>query len=159
MGKIRRFDTSVLGEMLIGKDAVKIVRHFLQKKGFDPDKTLKEQTPNSCRWMITVEKGCDMEVYLDKLKTPAKATLYMGINILPVPIRHSLDFLVTAMEIADGLIGVKLGLVGYFIILSVGIGAERITFEEIEYSYKLILAQKDWVRDEILDEFGEDIDV
>ena len=33
MTKIRRFDTSVLGEMLIGKDPLKIVRHFLLKKG------------------------------------------------------------------------------------------------------------------------------
>ena len=159
MSKIRRFDTSVLGEMLIGKDPLKIVRHFLLKKGYDPDKTLKEETPNSCRWMLNLSNGYEMEVFLDKLKTPSQATLYMGINIMTVPIRNSQNFLVTVLEVADGLIGAKLGLVGYFVILSVGLGAERITFDEIDYNFRLILAQKEWVKDAILDEFDEDIDV
>ncbi|MGI6681062.1 MAG: hypothetical protein ACOX3T_06255 [Bdellovibrionota bacterium] len=160
MSKIKRFDTSVLGEMLIGKDPLKIVRHFLLKKGHDPDKTIKEETNNSCRWMIDLSNGYELEIYLDKIRTPSQATVYMGINILPVPIRGSLDFLVSVLEIADGLIGAKLGLVGYFIILSVGLGAERITYEELDYNYRLILAQKDWVKEAILNEFEEeDIDV
>ena len=109
--------------------------------------------------MLNLSNGYEMEVFLDKLKTPSQATVYMGINIMTVPIRDAQNFLVTVLEVADGLIGAKLGLVGYFVILSVGLGAERITFDELDYNYRLILAQKEWVKDAILDEFDEDIDV
>ncbi len=159
MVKVKRFNTSVLGEMLIGRDPLKIVRHFLKSKGYNADETLKEQTPNSCRWMVDIDDGQELEIFLDKIQKPAEATVYMGINIVTVPIRETQNFLVSALEIADGLIGVKLGIVGYFLILSVGLGAERITYEELEYNLRLIVAQKDWVRDALLDEFlEEDLD-
>lgn len=153
---VKRFNTSVLGEMLIGKDPEKIVCHFLQKKGYDPKKTLKEKTDNSRRWMINVDDGHEMEIFLDKIKKPQEATVYMGINIVTVPIRDTQNFLVSALEIADGLIGVKLGLVGYFLILSAGLGAEKITYDELDYYFRLILAQKEWVKDAILNEFEEE---
>ncbi len=156
MVRVRRFNTSVLGEIFIGHDPLKIVRHFLKTKGYDPDKTLKENTPNSCRWMVDVGDGQELEIFLDKIQKSAEATVYMGINIVTVPIREIQNFLVSALEISDGLIGVKLGIVGYFLILSVGLGAEKITYEELDYNLRLILAQKDWVKEALLEEFSEE---
>jgi hypothetical protein len=71
----------------------------------------------------------------------------MGVNILTVPIRGASDLLAAALEVADGLIGIKVSLVGNFLVLSSSLSAAALTLEEVEHHFNLIEAQEVWFRD------------
>ena len=71
----------------------------------------------------------------------------MGLNVITVPIRGAADLLAAALEIADGLVGIKVSLVGHYLVLSAGFGASGITIEELDYNLRLIEAQESWFID------------
>ena len=62
--------------------------------------------------------------------------------------------LAAALEIADGLVGIKVSLVGHYLVLSASMGAAGITVEDLDYNFKLIEAQESWFRDALSDELG-----
>jgi len=69
-------------------------------------------------------------------------------------VRGGADMLAAALEIADGLVGIKVSLVGHYLVLSSTLGASGITVEELDYNFKLITAQQSWFRDALADEMG-----
>ena len=78
----------------------------------------------------------------------------MGINIITVPIRGADDILAAALEIADGLVGIKVSLVGHYLVLSASLSAVGVTVEDLEYNLELIGAQETWFRDALATELG-----
>jgi hypothetical protein len=70
----------------------------------------------------------------------------MGVNSITVPIRGSHDILAAALEIADGLVGIKVSLVGHYLVLSASLSAVGVTVDDLEYHLKLIEAQEPWFR-------------
>jgi hypothetical protein len=88
------------------------------------------------------------------LKRPAETTIYMGLNIATVPIRGAYEMLTAALEIADGLVGIKVSLVGHYLVLSASLGAAGLTVDELDYNFKLIVAQEVWFRQVLADELG-----
>jgi len=146
MGKIKKFAALNIRKITGGKDPVRIVRDFISRRGLDPEKCLKENSPDVVRWMFALRDAAELEVLVEGVRKPSETTIYMGINIITVPIRGAADILAAALEIADGLVGIKVSLVGHYLVLSSSMSAVGITVEELEYNLELIQAQESWFR-------------
>ena len=68
--------------------------------------------------------------------------------------RGANEMLAAALEIADGLVGIKVSLVGHYLVLSSTLGATGMSLEELDYNFKLIAAQQTWFREALADELG-----
>jgi hypothetical protein len=156
MGKIKKFASPPVTKITGGKDPLRMVEEFILRLGFDPEKCEKERTTELLRWMIDVGGGRELEILLEGLRHPNETTIYLGLDVVTVPLRGAGDILTTALEIADGLIGIKVSLVGHALVLSASLAASGITSEDIDYYYQLIIAQQDWFRNALCDELGLD---
>lgn len=154
MGKIRKFAAINIRKITGGKDPVRLVEEFILRRSFDPDACIKEKTPDNMRWMVDLGSGEELEILVESLKSPAETTIYMGVNIGTVPIRGATDVLVSALEIADGLVGIKVSLVGHFLVLSSTLGAAGMSIDDLDYNFKLITAQQTWFREALANELG-----
>jgi hypothetical protein len=152
MGKIKKFADLNIRKITGGKDPVRVVEDFLSRKGFDPEKCQKERTPDLARWMVQIKGEEELEILLEGIRKPADSTLYMGLNIITVPIRGAHDMLAAALEIADGLVGIKVSLVGHYLVLSSSLSATGLTLEEVDYNYRLIEVQEGWFRETLTSE-------
>lgn len=152
MGKIKKFAEINIRKITGGKDPVRLVEDFLSRKGFDPEKCQREKTPDLVRWMVQIKGEEELEILLEGIRKPADSTLYMGLNIVTVPIRGAYDMLAAALEIADGLVGIKVSLVGHYLVLSSTLSATGLTLEEVDYNFRLIEAQEGWFRDTLASE-------
>jgi len=154
MSKIKKFAAINIRKITGGKDPIRLVEEFILRLGFDPDKCQKDKGADTSRWMVALTNNEELEVLVEGVKRPAETTIYMGVNIATVPLRSSSDVLVSALEIADGLVGIKVSLVGHFLVLSSTLGAAGISVDDLEYNYRLIVAQQQWFRDALADELG-----
>ena len=154
MSKIKKFNVPHIQKLSGGKDPVRLVEDFIVRLGFDPKACKRESVSESCRWMVSIGEEEELEVLLEGIKSKTDTTVYMGVNIATVPVRSGFDMLAAALEIADGLIGIKVSLVGHYLVLSASLGASDITVDDLEYSYKLIAAQQSWFRETLADEMG-----
>lgn len=156
MGKIKKFAAINIRKITGGKDPVNIVEEFIMRLGFDPEACAKETLPDHVRWMLAIGSGEELEVLVEGVKKPSETTIYMGINIATVPVRSSNEMIAAALEIADGLVGIKVSLVGHYLVLSSSLGAAGVSVDELDYNYKLIVAQRTWFREALSDELGWD---
>ena len=156
MGKVKKFSTVNIRKISGGKDPVRIVEEFIVRRGFSPDECCKEKDSENAQWLLSLGNGEELEVLLEGLKRPAETTIYMGINVATVPIRGADELLAAALEIADGLVGIKLSLVGYFLVLSASLGASGVSVDDLDYYFKLITAQQTWFRDALTEELSWD---
>ncbi|MBX7136336.1 MAG: hypothetical protein K1X83_00025 [Oligoflexia bacterium] len=154
MGKIKKFAVINIRKITGGKDPIRLVEEFILRRGFDPDECSKEKTPDNARWMLTLQNGEELEVLVEGIKKPSETTIYMGVNVATVPVRGSGDVLAAALEIADGLVGIKVSLVGHYLVLSASLGAAGMTVEDMDYHFKLIEAQESWFKEALADELG-----
>jgi hypothetical protein len=102
--------------------------------------------------MVQIKGEEELEILLDGIRKPADSTLYMGLNIVTVPIRGAYDMLAAALEIADGLVGIKVSLVGHYLVLSSSLSATGLSLEEVDYNFRLIEAQEGWFRETLVSE-------
>jgi hypothetical protein len=100
--------------------------------------------------MVALDDQRELEILVENLRKAQETTIYLGINICTVPIRGVSDVLAAALEVADGLIGVKISLVGHYLVLSASMSASGITLEEVDYYVKLLNAQEVWFRQELM---------
>lgn len=154
--KAKKFAVVNIRKITGGKDPVRLVEEFIIRQGFEPEKCLQQKNADSARWMIPLGNDEELEVLAENLKTANDTTIYMGVNVLTVPIRGASDILVTALQIADALVGIKLSLVGHYLVLSASVSAAGISVDEIEYYYKLIQAQQEWFKEALSEELGWD---
>jgi len=137
-----------------GRDPVHLVEEFIARRGFDPDECLKSKTPDNARWMVPLGGEEELEVLVEGLKTSGETTIYMGVNVVTVPIRGGNDLLAAALQVADGLVGIKVSLVGHYLVLSASSAAAGMSVEDLEYHYNLISAQETWFKETLIDELG-----
>jgi hypothetical protein len=156
MGKIRKFAELNIRKIVGGKDPVRVVEDFIVRRGFEPSKCLKEKDLDQTRWMIRIKDEKDLEILVESARKPQETTIYMGVNIITVPIRGSHDVLAAALEIADGLVGIKVSLVGHYLVLSASMSAQGVTIDELDYNFRLIEAQQTWFRDALATELQWD---
>jgi len=154
MGRVKKFAAMSIRKITGGKDPIRLVEEFIVRHGFDPDECAREKNSDSARWMVKLGEEEELEILAESLKVSAETTIYMGVNIATVPVRGGADMLAAALEIADGLVGIKVSLVGHYLVLSSTLGASGITVEELDYNFKLITAQQSWFRDALADEMG-----
>ena len=152
MGKIKKFAAIGIKKLAGGKDPVRIVEDFIGRLGFKPADCNKEKTADTARWMVDIAEGEELEVLVESIKTPHETTVYMGVNIATVPVRGSDEMLAVALEIADGLVGIKVSLVGHYLVLSSTLGVAGLTVDELDYHYRLISAQQTWFKDTLTEE-------
>lgn len=152
MAKVKKFTSANIRKITGGKDPIRLVQEFILRLGFDPETCQKEKTQDAIRWMISLAEDEDLEVLIEGTRNHSETTVYMGINVATVPVRGGAEMLAAALEIADGLVGIKVSLVGHYLVLSATLGASGLSLEEIEYHYKLITAQRSWFREALLDE-------
>jgi len=156
MGKIKKFASVQIRKITGGKDPARLVEEFVSKRGFEPSKCAKEKTAESARWMIPVSDDEELEILVEGINRHPETTIYMGINVLTIPIRGASEVLAAALEIADGLIGIKVSLVGHYLVLSASFPAAGMNIEELDYNFEIINAQLTWFREALADELGWD---
>ncbi|MDZ4785794.1 MAG: hypothetical protein SGJ02_06935 [bacterium] len=154
MGKIKKFAAVQIKKITGGKDPLRLVEEFIVRRGHDPEKCSKEKTPDNARWMIPLTDDEELEVLVEGLTRHPETTVYMGVNVATVPIRNSAEVLAAALEIADGLVGIKISLVGHYLVLSSSFPAAGVSLEELDYNYEIISVQQTWFREALADELG-----
>lgn len=154
MAKVRKFSALNIRKITGGKDPVRLVEEFILRRGFDPDKCEQQRTPDHVRWMMSLGNEEELEVLIEGIKVSSETTIYMGVNVVTVPVRGGNDVIAAALQIADGLVGIKVSLVGHYLVLSSTLGVAGLTVEELDYNYKLIAAQQSWFREALADELG-----
>jgi hypothetical protein len=154
MSKIKKFPVMTIRKIVGGKDPVNLVEEFILRRGFDPNECKNEKTPEYTRWMLSLGEEEELEVLVESLKKPSETTIYMGVNVATVPVRGAHDMLAAALEIADGLVGIKVSLVGHFLVLSASLGLAGVTVEDLDYNYQLIVAQQAWFKEALAEELG-----
>ena len=154
MGKIKKFPTLSIRKISGGRDPIHIVQEFIVRLGHDPDECSKGKDADSARWMISIKDGEEFEILVEGLRTPSETTIYMGVNVAMVPLRQAHEMLITALQIADGLVGIKVSLVGHYLVLSSSMAASGMSVDELDYHYRLITAQEGWFREALTDELG-----
>jgi hypothetical protein len=154
MGRVKKFSTLRVTKISGGKDPIRLVNEFIVRQGHNPEECLKDHSSETMRWVLQLAEKEELEILVESLRTPAETTIYMGVNVAVVPIRGAFDFLAAALEIADGLIGIKVSLVNHFLVLSASLGLAGLTVEELDYHYKLIAAQQDWFKEALADELS-----
>jgi len=147
MGKIKKFAELNIRKITGGKDPVRVVEEFILRRGFDPDACQKEKTSDNVRWMITLREHEELEILVEGVKKAGETTVYMGVNIVTVPIRGAYEVLAAALEVADGLVGIKVSLVGHYLVLSSSMGASGLSVDELDFNFRLIEAQESWFRE------------
>lgn len=156
MTKIKKFSSLAIRKIDGGKDSVKVVEELISRLGFNPELCEREKNHEAARWMVPLDEGKELELLVENLRRPQETTVYLGVNICTVPIRSASEVLAAALEIADGLIGVKISLVGHYLVLSASMSASGISVEELDYYVKLVNAQESWFRQELITELEWD---
>ena len=154
MAKIKKFPVMTIRKIAGGRDPVNLVEDFILRRGFDPGECVSEKAADYVRWMLTLGEGEELEILVESLKKISETTLYMGVSVATVPVRGGHEMLAAALEIADGLVGIKVSLVGHFLVLSASLGLAGVTVEDLDYNYQLIVAQQAWFKQSLAEELG-----
>ena len=151
-GKVRKISQARIRKITGGKDPNRLVEEFMIRRGFNPEECLQQRTAELTQWLTPLTDDEDLEITLEGVNNIAETTLYMGVNIMAVPLSDIYKTLVTALTVADTLIGVKLSLVNYDLVMSVTVYTANMAVDEIDYFYELIMRQKLAVQEAILEQ-------
>lgn len=124
------------------------------RRGFNPEECLQQRTADLTQWLVPLTEEEDLEITLEGLTRFPETTLYMGVNVLSVPLADANKVLVAALTVADTLIGAKLSLVNYDLVLSVTVYTANMGVDEVDYFYELITRQKSGIHEAITEELG-----
>jgi hypothetical protein len=152
--KGKKFAVLNIRKITGGKDPLHLVEEFIMRHGFDPDACQQHKSPDNARWMLPLGNEEELEILVEALRVPSETTIYMGLNVVTVPVRGTFDLLTVALQIADGLVGIKVSLVGHYLVLSASLGAAGMSVDDLDYHFSLITAQQAWFRETLAEELG-----
>lgn len=152
MGKVRKIGPTKIRKIQGGKDPARVVEDFMVRRGFNPEECLQQRTSDLAQWLVPLTSEEDLEITLEGLTRLPESTLYMGVNVYPVPIKGASDVLCAALVVADTLIGAKLSLVNYDLVLSVTAYTSNLSAEDVDFYYELITRQKSGIQEAITEE-------
>ncbi len=150
--KIRKISQAKIRKLPGGRDPARNIEEFLLRRGFDPEECLHLRTNDISTWSVPLNEEEELEVTLEALGRPSETTLYMGLNVCGVPLKDTSNFLSAALTVADTLVGAKLSIVNYDLVISVTVYTENLTGESIDYYYELITKQKNSCYELIMEE-------
>jgi hypothetical protein len=154
MAKVKRLKSANIRKITGGKDPTRIVEEFLVKRGVNPDECLQQRTADIATWSVSLADEEELEITLEGLNRAPETTLYMGVNVFAVPVSNCHAVLAAALTVADTLIGGKLSLVNYDLVLSVTVYTANMGVDDIDYYYELIMRQRTGVQDAIAEELA-----
>ena len=152
MVKVRKLKSANIRKITGGKDPTRIVEEFLARRSFDPEECLQQRTGDIATWSVPLSEEEELEITLEGLSRATETTLYMGINVFAVPLMNLQNVLIATLVVSDTLIGAKLSLVNYDLVLSITSYTANMGVDDIDYFYELLLRQKPGVHDAILEE-------
>ena len=152
MGKIRRLTPARIRKITGGKDPSRLVEEFMIRRGFDPEECLQQRTGDLAQWLVPLEDEEELEITLEGLNRPPESTIYMGLNVMSIPLRDCHKMLTAALIVADTLIGAKISLVNYDLVLSVTSYTANIGIDDLDFHFELITRQKAAIQEAILEE-------
>ncbi len=152
MSKIRKIASARIKKISGGKEPTKIIEEFMHRRGFNPEDCLQQRTNQMIQWLLPLDEDEDLEVTLEGTNRAIETTLYIGVNVMPVPLGDVQKFTYAALLVADTLIGAKLSIVNYDLVLSITTYANDLSVEDVEFYYEIINRQKSAVIDVISDE-------
>ncbi len=126
------------------KDPVRLIEDFIHDLGFDSEECLNIRSAETCRWVVPLNDEVQLELLLENIKQVFGTILYMGVNISTVPLKDTQNFLIQALETADSLIGVKVSVVGHFLVLSSTANLHDKNISDINYQMTELLQQSAW---------------
>lgn len=154
MSKVRRIAPNRIRKITGGKDPTRIVEEFMVRRGFDPEECLQQRTTDLTQWLVPLSEEEDLEITLEGLNRPPETTLYMGVNLYAIPIKDTQRFMYAALAVADTLIGAKLSIVNYDLVLSVTTYTANMGLDDIDYFYEIITRQKNGIQEAINEEMS-----
>ncbi len=154
MAKVKKLKSANIRKITGGKDPSRLVEEFLTKRGVDPEECLQQRTSDIVTWSVPLSDDEELEITLEGLNCSPETTLYMGVNVFAVPIVNSHSVLAAALIVADTLIGGKLSLVNYDLVLSITVYTANMGIDDIDYYYNLIMRQRVGVQESIIEELG-----
>lgn len=153
-GKVKKFSSPTIRKISGGKDPLRIVTDFILRRAVDPDTVEREKSQDFIRWVIPTSEGEELEILLEGLKYPGETTIYLGLPIATVPLKGLQEFILTCLEVADGLVGTKISLVASTLVLSATLAASGSSVEELEYHFNLLVGQQSWFRNELAEAYS-----
>ena len=154
-GKVRNISSSKrIRKISGGKDPVKLVDEFVIRQGYEEDNISKHSSAQLVTWTVWLSNEEMLEIALEGLGSSLETTMYIGVNVLSIPITKAAQVMAAVLTVADSLISAKLSLVDYDIVLSSTIYASNINMEDIEYLHELVIRQKEWVQEAVVEELG-----
>jgi len=156
MSKIKKFSPLRIIKGSKKEKTADLINKFITSLKLDPKKCLTDSNEKFKRWCFEFEKEKELEIILEKGNSEALNTIYMGLNVCLVPLKDLNNFLLSALEIADGLIGLKVSIVGHHLVLSTCIDTFSLTVKEIEYYYQMMLEQEIWYIDQLIEHLDLD---
>ncbi|MCC6932788.1 MAG: hypothetical protein IT292_06000 [Deltaproteobacteria bacterium] len=154
MSKIRTLkpSPSKIRKITGGKDPVRLLEEFLTKRGFNAEECLQQRSSDMLTWSLSISEEEELEITLEGVSRYPETTLYIGINVMSVPIKQCEAFCAAALTVADTLIGAKLSLVNYDLVLSTTVYTANMGLEDVDYYYELVMRQRGAVQEAVLDE-------
>lgn len=152
ISKVRRIGSTKIKKISGGKEPTKIIEEFMLRRGFDPAACLQQRTNQLAQWLLPLNDQEDLEITLEGINRPVETTLYIGVNVMTVPLKDTAKFTYAALLVADTLIGAKVSIVNYDLVLSVTTYTSDFSIEDVEYYFEIITRQKNTVIDAITDE-------
>ena len=152
MSKVRKIGLARIKKITGGKEPTKIIEEFMLRRGFDPEACLQQRTGQIAQWLLPLSDSEDLEITLEGLNRPVESTLYIGVNVMAVPLRDTQKFTYAALLVADTLIGAKLSVVNYDLVLSVTTYTADMGVDDVEFYFEMITRQKSSVIDSITEE-------
>jgi len=151
MAKVSKLQSSKITSLPGGKNPLLLVEEFLTKRGCVPKDCLQFRNNDVATWSVSLGGDNELEITLEKISQYSQMTIYLGINLMAVPLKYTETLFASALMVADNLIGLKISLVDYDLVLSVTHFAQNMTMEDLEYFVETLVSQKTTVRDAILD--------
>jgi len=156
MTKVKKISPTRIKKITGGKDPTRLVEEFMIRRGFDPGECLQQRTSDIASWSISLSDEEELEISLEGLRQPAETTLYMGINVMSVPLKDCQNIMAAALTVADTLIGAKISLVNYDLVLSVTVYTANLRTDEIDYMYEIITMQRPGFQEALAEELKKD---
>jgi hypothetical protein len=157
MAKIKKLQSAKITSIPGGKDPFLLVEEFLTQKGYSPKTCLQLQNDKIATWSFLIDEEFELEITLENINVRTRTTIYLGVSLFAVPLKYTETILASALTVADCLIGTKISLVDYFLVLSVTHYAYNIAIEDLNYFFELLTTQREPIKTAILE--GMKLDV
>lgn len=165
MGKIEKIGAPRIKKIKGGRTLLGLVEEFMGRRGFNQAECLQQKTSDLVTWAVPLsdyDSGSnsssheeeELELTLEGLSRPPESTIYLGVNILSVPLKDSHSIITAALTVADTLIGAKLSLVNYDIVLSITQYTSNLGVDDLDFYFELLSRQKTIMQEAILEELS-----